>query len=257
MAYKKSAPYRPGQKSPFIISRSKIELFMQCQRCFWLEARMGIKRPSGPPFQINKAIDELFKKEFDTYRTNKKPHPIMEQNGLKAIPYAHKDLDVWRDTFTGIRTLHTTTNLEVFGGIDDVWIDEEESLIVVDYKATAKAKEVTLDADWQQSYKRQLEVYQWLLRANDFTVSNTGYFVYTNALYDGDSFNDHLSFTTKLIAHEGTDSWIEPTLVQIKDRLEGSIPPVGDSIMGGVCEYCSYAKSRTELTLAFIKKTQA
>ena len=95
------------------------------------------------------------------------------------------------------------------------------------------------------------------MRQNGFAVGNVGYFVYANAKYDGDTFGDNLQFTTKLIAHEGTDSWIEPTLVQIKDRLEGSIPPVGDSIMGGVCEYCSYAKSRTELTLAFIKKTQA
>ncbi len=257
MAYRKSTPYIPGQAAPYTISRSKIELYTQCQRCFWLEARQGIKRPSGPLFQINKAIDELFKKEFDAYRASKKAHPIMQKNGLKAIPFAHKDLNKWRDTFKGIRTLHQATNLEVFGGIDDVWVDTNDQLIVVDYKATAKAKEVTLDADWQQSYKRQLEVYQWLLRANGFEVSNTGYFVYTNAQYDGDSFNDTLTFTTKLIAHEGSDSWVEPTLVHIKETLEGSIPPVGDSIMGGVCEFCSYAKARTELTLAHIKKTHA
>lgn len=257
MAYKRNTPYKPGQTTPYTISRSKIELFTQCQRCFWLDARQGIKRPNGPPFQINKAIDELFKKEFDTYRSNKKAHPIMTQYGLKAVPFAHKDLDTWRDTFKGIRTVHKPTSLEVFGGIDDVWVNEEGELVVVDYKATAKPKEVTLDADWQQSYKRQLEVYQWLLRQNGFSVNNTGYFVYTNAQYSGDSFNDTLVFKTKLIAHEGSDDWIAPTLVNIKETLEGPIPPVGDSIMGGVCEFCSYAKARTGLTLAHIKKTQA
>ena len=60
----RSQPYRPGQKAPFKVSRSKIELFMQCPRCFWLDTRLKIKRPDGPPFNINKAIDELFKKRI-------------------------------------------------------------------------------------------------------------------------------------------------------------------------------------------------
>ena len=36
-------------------------------------------------------------------------------------------------------------------------------LIVVDVKATSKQTEVNLDADWQISYKQQMEIYQWLL----------------------------------------------------------------------------------------------
>jgi CRISPR/Cas system-associated exonuclease Cas4 (RecB family) len=255
--YKRDTRYTPGQTKPYVISRSKIELFTQCKRCFWLEALQGIKRPSSPPFQINKAIDELFKKEFDTYREKKQPHPIMVQNNVSAIPFAHKEVDMWRDTFKGIRATHEPTNLEIFGGIDDVWIDTNKELIVVDYKATAKAKEVTLDADWQQSYKRQLEVYQWLLRQNGFKVSNTGYFVYANALFNGNEFNDTLTFTTKLIAHEGSDSWIEPTLHVLRACLDGPIPEVGDAIMGGECEFCAYARSRTKLTLDFIQKPKA
>ncbi|MCA9330587.1 hypothetical protein KC957_00940, partial [Candidatus Saccharibacteria bacterium] len=46
----RNKPYQPGQAEPFKVSRSKIELFMQCPRCFWLDARLKIKRPSGPPF---------------------------------------------------------------------------------------------------------------------------------------------------------------------------------------------------------------
>ena len=67
----------PGQRAAFKVSRSKIELFMQCPRCFWLDVRLKIKRPDGPPFNINKAIDELFKKEFDRYRAAGEKHPIM------------------------------------------------------------------------------------------------------------------------------------------------------------------------------------
>jgi hypothetical protein len=250
---KRNSTYQPGQTAPYTISRSKIELFTQCQRCFWLDARQGIKRPSSPPFQINKAIDELFKKEFDGYRKNQLPHPIMIKNKIDVVPFDHELMDTWRDTFKGIRTLYEPQDLEIFGGVDDIWVDSDDNLIVVDYKATAKAKEVDLDADWQQSYKRQLEVYQWLLRQNGFKVSDTGYFVYANAIFSGDNFNDTLKFTTKLISHTGSDKWIEPTLADIKRVLEGPIPKTGDSIMGGECEFCGYAKKRTELTLDYLK----
>lgn len=251
---RRSKVYQTGQKEAYKISRSKIELFWQCQRCFWLDAKLKISRPSSPPFNINKAIDELFKKEFDQYRSLGKAHPIMTDNQLKAVPYKHQDLDKWRANFVGIATLHKPTNLQVFGAVDDIWVNEKEELIVVDYKATAKSSEVNIDSDWQKSYKRQLEVYQWLLRQNGFKVSDTGYFVYANAKFDLDGFYNKVEFTTKLIEYSGSDSWIEPTLMEIKKCLDSpTMPVVGQSAMGGECEYCLYAKARTALTLAALK----
>lgn len=228
---------------------------MQCQRCFWLDVRLKITRPSTAPFNINKAIDELYKKEFDSYRAKKEPHPIMLDNQIKAIPYHHEDLDTWRHNFTGVTTLHKKTNLHVFGAVDDVWVNDAGELIVVDYKATSKDKEVSIDSDWQITYKRQMEIYQWLLRANGFAVSDTGYFVYTNARIDLDGFNDRLEFKTKLIPYTGSDGWVEETLLKMKACMDSDqIPPVGTAIMGGPCEYCAYARSRTEFTLKALKK---
>src|SRR5882757_10884244 len=106
----RSLPYRLGQKAPFKVSRSKIELYKQCPRCFWLDVRLKIKRPEGPPFNINKAIDELFKKEFDGYRAKAIPHPLMVQYEVNAIPFAHEKLNDWRETFVGVQTLHEPTN---------------------------------------------------------------------------------------------------------------------------------------------------
>lgn len=255
----RSAPYKPGQKAAYKVSRSKIELFTQCPRCFWLDVRLKISRPSSPPFNINKTIDELFKKEFDVHRKAGTPHPIMTTNKLTGVvPYAHADLDKWRYNFTGVVALHAPTNLHVFGAVDDVWVNEAGELIVVDYKATSKAREVSIDSDWQISYKRQMETYQWLLRQNGFIVSDTGYFVYTNARMDADGFGDKLEFATKLIPYAGSDAWVEPTLEKMKACMESDeMPPVGESIMGGPCEYCTYAKARTELTLQAVQAKAA
>ena len=230
---------------------------MQCPRCFWLDARLKIKRPSGPPFQINKAVDELLKKEFDVYRAKGEAHPMMVKNQIKAIPFAHGDLSKWRHNFTGVAALNEPTSLYVFGAIDDVWADKDSQLMVVDYKATAKQSDVSLDADWQISYKRQMEVYQWLLRQNGFKVSDTAYFVYANGRLDMDGFFDKVEFRTKIIPYKGSDKWIEPTLTKMKKCLEGDMPAVGTAAMGGECDYCMYAKQRTELTLKSLQANKS
>lgn len=257
MAYERNAPYKPGQAAAFKLSRSKIDLFMQCPRCFWLDVRLKIKRPSGPPFQINKAIDELFKKEFDSYRAKKQPHPLMTDNKILAVPMQHENLDMWRHNFTGVQTLHEPTNLHIFGAIDDIWVDKQGLVYVVDYKATSKAGEVTLDAEWQDMYKRQMEIYQWLLRRNNLEVSNTGYFVYTNGRIDLDGFYDKVEFRTKIIPYTGSDKWVEPTIIDMKKCMDNDkMPEVGRQVMdtSKPCEYCTYARQRTELTLKALKK---
>lgn len=252
----RSQPYVPGQRVPFKVSRSKIELFKQCPRCFWLDVRLKIKRPDGPPFNINKAIDELFKKEFDAYRAKCEPHPIMVEHQLTGVvPFVHDKLEDWRETFIGIQFVHKPTNLLVFGAVDDLWVDTDGNIIVVDYKATAKDKEVSISAGWQVSYKRQIEVYQWLLRANGFPVHQTGYFVYTNGRMDLDGFYNKVEFKTKLIPYSGNDEWVEQTLLEMKACMDSDeMPPVGVSIMGGECEFCAYARERTKLTLNHIQR---
>lgn len=231
---------------------------MQCPRCFWLDVRLKIKRPDGPPFNINKAIDELFKKEFDGYRTKGQPHPIMLANNVNAVPFQHPELDNWRETFVGVQSLHAPTNLLVFGAPDDLWVTPDGQVIVADYKATSKDKEVSISAGWQISYKRQIEVYQWLLRQNGLTVSPTGYFVYTNGRTDPDGFFDRVEFTTKLIPYTGDDAWVEPTLLSMKACMDGDdMPPMGESIMGGDCEFCAYARERAKLTVAALQKRKS
>ena len=135
--------------------------------------------------------------------------------------------------------MHKTTNLHVFAAIDDLWVNDAGEMIVVDYKATAKDKPVSIDSDWQISYKRQLEVYQWLLRSNGYKVSDIGYFVYTNGRMDLDGFHDKLEFRTVLIPYEGDSSWVDSTLKEMKKCMDSDMPAVGKAAMGGDCDYCT------------------
>jgi len=253
----KRTPYKVGQPEPYKVSRTKIELFTQCPRCFWLDARLGIKRPSSPPFNINKTIDELFKKEFDIYREKGEPHPLMKANQIKAVPYKHEKMDDWRHNFTGVVHVHSPTNLHVFGAVDDIWLGDDGKIMVVDYKATAKdspVKKLGPVGGWQDMYRRQMEVYQWLLKQNGLDVSDTGYFVYATGTKDRDGFNNVVEFETNVFSYTGNSDWVDDTLIRMKKCLEGDIPEVGVAAMGGPCEHCEYAKSRTTLTLEAIQK---
>ena len=239
--------------SRFRLSRSKIGLFMECPRCFYVDNRLGTGRPPGFPFNLNSAVDALLKKEFDIHRADKTAHPIMEQYGVDAVPFVHPQIDIWRENFKGIEAKHEATGFTVSGAVDDVWVRPDGELIIVDYKSTSKDEKIeALDKDWHDGYKQQMEVYQWLFRQNGFTVSDTGYFVYANAGKDKKSFDGILEFEITLVPHKGNDAWVEPTLLKIKECLESDkLPSAGEK-----CDYCVYREMVGRKLQAFAGKTK-
>lgn len=222
------------------LSRSKLDLFMECPRCFYLDNVMGLKRPSGYPFNLNSAVDHLLKKEFDIHRAQNKKHPLIEKYGVDAVPVPHEKLDEWRDNFKGVSFNHRQTGLTITGAIDDLWINPKGEYIVVDYKATSKDEEISaLDKDWQIGYKRQMEVYQWLLRQNGYNVSNVGYFVYCNGRTDLEAFDARLEFDVTLIPYEGKDDWVEQAILKANECLKSKQLPEASKD----CDYCTYRRA--------------
>jgi len=223
------------------LSRSKIDLFIECPRCFYIDNVLGTKRPGFPSFNLNIAVDELFKKEFDVHRAAGTPHPLMQKYEIDAVPFAHAHMDTWRENFQGLETTHKPTGLVVSGAVDDIWVMPDDTLIVVDYKSTSKDERIeTLgDSPWEVQYTRQLGVYKWLLEQNGFSVSDTGYLVYANADKAADAFDDRLVFETTVVSAQTDTTWIEDTLVEIKDCLESETIPS----TGSMCEYCPYREA--------------
>lgn len=235
--------YNGSSKEPFKLSRSKIEFFLKCPKCFYLDRKMGIIQPPMFPFNLNSAVDRLLKQEFDVYREKGLAHPIIKNYKIDAVPAKHEKINEWRNTKQGIRFLHQPTNFLVYGGIDDLWQNSKGEYIVVDYKATAKFGDITeLDKDWHDGYKRQMEIYQWLFRKNGFSVSDTGYFVYCNGRTYNKVFNARLEFDVTLIPHKGDDQWVEKTIFDIHKCLNSDEIPES----GKECDYCAYVKTVNE-----------
>ncbi len=241
--------YKPG--APFSVSRSKIDLFIECPLCLYLDARHGVKRPSGPRFTLNLAVDELLKREFDEFRAMAAQHPLMAEFGIDAVPLKHPKLDEWRENFKGIRHDHAATGLTVFGAVDDLWVSASGEVHVVDYKATAKDEPVESldDSRWHNQYRRQIEVYQWLLRRVGLRVSTTGYFLYVTGKKAASSFDGIFEFEQRIIPFEGDDSWIDKTLVSLKKCLDSDSAPAASS----TCEFCAYRKAARDAQL--LKRT--
>jgi len=242
--------FDPASKEPFKLSRSKIDDFIRCPRCFYIDRRLGVGQPPSYPFNLNSAVDLLLKKEFDVHRAAKSPHPLMETYEVDAIPFPHPELDQWRDSLGGgISYLHEPTNLLVSGGVDDVWVNSAGELIIVDYKATSKDTEVNINAPWQIAYKRQMEIYQWLFRQNGFKVSDVGYFVYCNGRRDAEAFDGKLEFDVKLLPYSGRTDWIDQTLQDIKACLMSEDLPDPDPD----CDFCKYRYSVNQVISKYKK----
>lgn len=238
--------YSPTDEKPFKLSRSRISLFQECPRCFYIDRRLGLDRPPGFPFALNTAVDTMLKSEFDLLRKDGKTHPLIEQFKIDARPAPHEMLDEWRENFKGVQYLHEPTNLIITGAIDDLWIDSKGDYMVVDYKATAKEEPITElgDAGYHDGYRRQMEIYQWLLRKNGLKVSDVGYFLYCTGDPKAELFNAKIDFEMHIIPYSGKDDWVEPIILEIKRTLDAESIPESSS----ECDYCLYYNERQTLS---------
>jgi len=189
-----------------------------------------------PGWTLNSAVDQLLKNEFDLLREKGEQHKLMKKYNIDAVPFPHPDIDQWRNNFVGKQYLHSETNLLIFGAVDDLWVNKKGELLIVDYKATSTSKEISLDDEYKQGYKKQMEVYQWIFRKSGFKVNDTGYFVFANAGKNRPSFDGRLEFEVSIISYKGDDSWVEPTIFVMKKCLDsGKIPDPDPD-----CEFCKY-----------------
>ncbi len=242
MAFRKNSTYKYETGKTFKLSRSGIDSFIKCQRCFYLNKVGNIKDIGMPGFSLNSAHDELMKKEIDIYRKKGVAHPYMESLERNLIPFQHEKMEDWRNNFKGVTYHHKKTDLIITGAIDDVWIDTDTNeLVIIEYKSTSTQSEIDLNdgTPWKEQYKRQIDIYQWLFKMNGFAVADDSVFLYSNGIKTSKKFNDVMKFKTYVLEYKGSTEWVEPKILEIKKVLDQrSVPNHNED-----CDTCSYVES--------------
>ncbi len=67
--------------------------------------------------------------------------------------------------------------------------------------------------------------------------------MYCNGKADKKAFDGKVEFDVVLLPYEGDDSWIEGTLIRLKECLDSNTIPR----LSGDCEFCGYAEARKVL----------
>jgi PD-(D/E)XK nuclease superfamily protein len=223
------------------LSWSKVNLFLQCACCFYKEQVLKMKRPGFDPdsFSLNNLIDALLKNEFDEYRKEQKPHPIMIEYKINAVPFMHNSLPLWRSyKGGGIRFCDDVNDIELFGLVDDVWINEKKELMIVDYKTTARKGSIDLNLsnNWNSTNRRQASFYAYLLHKHGFQINSNGYFLFCIADNNTATFCKRLDFRMSIITYQLDYSWIEGVIKDIRNCLDQKFLPIPN----GECVICNF-----------------
>ena len=232
--------YVKNNLSPFKISRTKIDLFFDCKRCFYIDQKYGIKRPHGAALVINNHIVNKFKKNLEVLRNTQTTIPettLISKNGFTALN--HEKINQWTDPFRGIRSLHKKTNILISANIDDVWTDDGRCYPVILKSISRNSKDIE-DSIWS-GYTRQLSLYGYLLQNNNLQIGNFGIIAMINTEDDLDYSS--LNFKFYLFKKNLDLEWIEKALFEIKILLENeNFPQVSNN-----CKFCNYISNINNL----------
>ncbi len=160
---------------PLRLSPSKLNLFRECPRCFWLDKVRRIERPRGIYPSLPNGMDRVIKTYFDGLRSARALPKELEGNLPKGVTLYpdQEQLDRWRNWRTGLEYQDQDGSM-LFGAVDDVLVAGTRH-IPFDYKTKGS---VTSEEDAIKYYQNQLDCYALLLQENGLPVADYGVLLY-------------------------------------------------------------------------------
>lgn len=165
----------------FKLSPSRLNLFRECPRCFWLRVRKKKERPNRPFPSLPSGMDRKLKDYFDRYREREELPPELEDRcpdlqllgdtGLLERARDWRREPVWNDPETGA---------SLRGGVDDLLETPADSLVVLDYKT--RGYPPSGDSGVPAYYERQVNLYSLILEETNYRTAGYGLVLY---LYPG------------------------------------------------------------------------
>lgn len=214
------------------LSPSRINLFFECERCFWLRVNEKVKRPSGPFPSLPGGMDREIKNHFDRFRENGGVPPELEEADIEAEPVKDKDfLENARNWQSEPKWKDPETGAVLRGGVDDLLRSGDGDIIVLDYKTRGyPPKQDTGAPDY---YARQVNLYNLILRRNGYDTEDFGLllYYYPDRVMENGDFVFHRELRKVEIDIRKARSWVRRAV----KVLDGPIPEHSDD-----CDFCGW-----------------
>ena len=213
---------------PYKFSSSILSLLKECPRCFWLHFKKDIKRPAGIFPSLPSGMDRILKAHFDSFRDRGELPPELEElNGNVKLFDNVELLDIWRNNFKGIQWTDKKGNL--FKGAIDNILQKGKKLVVLDYKTRG----YPLKEDTAEHYQNQLDIYNFLLRKNNYETEDYAYLLFYHP--DKVNGNGDVVFNTDLVKMKISIKNAKKIFKDALKVLDEEMPEAS-----GECEYCKW-----------------
>jgi len=212
------------------LSPSALWLYQDCKKCFWQHHNEKKRRPSGIFPSLPSGMDKVLKNYFDSFRPNRIP-PEIKETGAKLFVDMEK-LKVWRNNFKGIQWIDPKSGALLRGAVDDI-LEKNGKLIVLDYKTRG----YPLKDDTHLHYQKQIDIYNFLLRANGYKTENYGYLLFYHPKHAGDKKT--VTFNTDLIKMKSKPGNGKKLFLDAVACLDGDKPKLH---LDHDCKWCKYEK---------------
>ncbi|MEK7554872.1 MAG: PD-(D/E)XK nuclease family protein [Patescibacteria group bacterium] len=223
-----------GSNGKIRLSPSALNVFLECQKCFWLEYGADIHRPRGPFPSLPGGMDILIKKYFDSYRAVGKLPPEIEGKVNGELFNDPELLSKWRSWRSGLSYYDKECDAVLVGALDDC-IVHEGRYIPADYKTRG----FDLKEGGENFYQNQLNCYSLLLEANQLPQPSYAYLIYfiPREFKPGGQVN----FSVEVKKIETSVEEARDTFRAAVGVLKGPTPK-----SHGNCQFCAWGKSVVE-----------
>ena len=213
------------------LSPSTLNLLKECPRCFWLQFNKGIKRPEGIFPSLPSGMDRILKIHFDRFmERGVLPPELCDNKECKDLKlFDDKELlEIWRNNRKGIQWKDGENILK--GAVDNI-LKKGDKLIVLDYKTRG----FPLKEDTAEHYQDQLDIYNFLLRKNNFKTEDYAYLLFYHPKEVDEGGN--IIFNTDLVKMKIDVKNAEKIWKKALETLEGEMPKPSEE-----CEFCKWVE---------------
>jgi len=238
---------KTSRKKEIRLSPSALNIFRDCQHCFWMDKVQGIRRPRGIFPSLPSGMDRVIKDYFDQYRKEGNLPPEFQSETFQGLQLYdnQKQLNLWREWRTG-PSFRDEDGSVLFGAIDDLLV-KEGKYVPFDCK---KKGSPTSAEDARRYYSNQIDCYALMLEKNGLPQAGCGYLLY----YSPKSVREKgwVNFNLQAVRLE-TDTaralkTFRDAVALIKSEAE---PPAG------TCEYCTWISKFQKYQSASREQTSA